>query len=77
MTVQAIHILDPDSGDRVATFTYAEGWTGLRGSWTAIPMVSHPSDPDALASYAEALQFEGHKVEIEEGEDESVEGRVY
>lgn len=75
--VTAIHILDPDTGERVATFTHAGGWTSGRGSWTEIPMVAHPSDPDPLMSYADALRYEGHKVEVEEGEDEGIEGRVF
>lgn len=75
--VTAIHILDPDSGERVATFTHADGWTGRFGSWEEIRFLPHPSDFDPLMHYVEDLRFEGHKVEIEVGPGEGIEGRVY
>lgn len=75
--ITVIHILDRESGERIGTFTFENGWTGAKGSWQAIPMVPHPSDADPLASYAEALRYDGHQVETEEGDEEVIEGRVY
>lgn len=75
--VTKIHILETGSSERVASFTLEDGWKGLNGSWREIPLVTHPSDLDALLAYSEALAYDGHQVEVERTEEKDVEGRVY
>lgn len=78
--VTQILILDPPGRNEIARFGDPCIWSGEPGPWRDVPFDPHPSDNDALRTYAILLDSFGYTLTITEAaerEELGGEARVY